>query len=82
MIYVLMIRRDFALNTLQVFKLSLVGILDKVSFLCLMASLQSSLYHGLLFLGLVEVFGMHFYIKKQRRKVGDTISRVRRRCNS
>ena len=45
------------------FKLSLVGNLqnlDKVSFLCLIASLQSSLYHGLLFFGLVEVFGMHF----------------------
>ena len=31
-----------------------------MSFLGLIASLQSSLYQGLLFLGLVEVFGMHF----------------------
>ena len=31
-----------------------------MSFLCLIASLQSSLNHGLLFFGLVEVFGMHF----------------------
>ena len=34
--------------------------LDSVFFRCLIASLQSSLYHGLLFFWFVEVFGMHF----------------------
>ena len=31
-----------------------------MSFLSLIASLQSSLYHGLLFFGFVEVLGIHF----------------------
>ena len=31
-----------------------------MSFRCLIASLQSSLYHVLLFFGFVEIFGIHF----------------------
>ena len=58
----LMVLRALALNTLTLFKLSLVGYflnLFKAFFLCLIASLQSSLYHGLLLVGLVEVLGIH-----------------------
>ena len=60
------------------FKLSLVGNLqnlDKVSFLCLIASLQS-LYHGLLFFGLVEVFGMHFSLTSISDEVKSAIRSV------
>ena len=76
-----MVRRPFALNTL-----SFVGNLqnlDKVSFLCLIASLQSSLYHGLLFFGLVEVFGMHFSLISISEEVKSAIrsERVRKRCS-
>ena len=54
--------RAYALNTFTTFKLSLVGYflnLFRAFFLVLIASLHSSLYHGLLFVGFVEVFGIH-----------------------
>ena len=59
--------------------LSLVGNLqnlDKVSFLCLIASLQSSLYHGLLFFGLVEVFGMYLSLISISEEVKSAIRSV------
>ena len=46
--------------------------LRQVSFRCLIASLQSSLYHGLLFFGFVEVLGIHFsdtFIKEEVKSV-------------
>ena len=57
-----MVRRALALNSLTLFKFSFVGYLQNLNndcFLSLIASLQSSLYRGLLFLGLVEVLGIH-----------------------
>ena len=57
-----MVRRALALNSLTLFNFPFVGYLqdlDNACFLSLMASLQSSLYHGLLFVGLVEVVGIH-----------------------
>ena len=47
-----------------------------MSFLCLIASLQSSLYQGLLFLGLVEVFGMHFSLISISEEVKSAIQSV------
>ena len=43
-----------------------------MSFRCLIASLQSSLYHGLIFFGFVEVLGIHFsdiFIKEEVKTV-------------
>ena len=57
-----MFRRALALNILTLFKFSFVGYfqnLDNDCFLSLIAFLQSSFYHGLLFLGLLEVLGIH-----------------------
>ena len=47
-----------------------------MSFLCLIASLQSSLYHALLFFGLVEVFGMHFSLISISEEVKSAIRSV------
>ena len=55
------VRRAFALKFLTLFKFSFVGYLQNFDNACLryfMASLHSSLYHGLLFFGFVEVFGI------------------------
>ena len=55
------VRRAFALKFLTLFKFSFVGYLqnfDNACLRCFMASLHSSLYHGLLFYGFVEVFGI------------------------
>ena len=55
------VQRAFALKFLTLFKFSFVGYLQNFDNACLrrfMASLQSSLYHGLLFVGFVEVFGI------------------------
>ena len=57
-------RRAFALLIFTLFKFSFVGYLQnfaRACFLCLITFLQSSLYHGLLFFGFVEVFGMHLF---------------------
>ena len=35
--------------------------LDRACLRCLIASLQSSLYHGLLLVGFVEVWGIHSF---------------------
>ena len=51
-----------ALNTLTSFKLLEIGDLlnlDRAYLRCLIASLQSSLYHELLLVGFVEVWGIH-----------------------
>ena len=64
--------RAFTLNTFTIFKLSFVGYLLnllRAFFLCFIASLQSSLYHGLLFVGFVEVFGIHLEDISIREKV-------------
>ena len=56
------VRRALALCTLTFFKIAPVGYLqnfDNACFRCLTAFLQSLLYHGLLFFGFVEVFGIH-----------------------
>ena len=56
------VRRALARKILTLFKLSFVGYLqnfDNACFLCLITSLQSSLNHGLLFFGFVEVFRIH-----------------------
>ena len=58
----LIVRRALALNMFNSFNLSPVGDLqnrDSACFLCFIASLHSLLYHGLLFLGFVEVLGTH-----------------------
>ena len=58
----LIVRRALALNIFTSFNLFPVGNLqnrDSACFLCFIASLHSLLYHGLLFLGFVEVLGIH-----------------------
>ena len=59
----LIVRRALALNIIITsFNLFPVGDLqnrDSACFLCFIASLHSLLYHGLLFLRFVEVFGIH-----------------------
>ena len=65
-------RRAFALLTLTSFKFSFVGYLqnlDNACFRCLIASLQSSLYHGLLFFGFIEVLGIHLSDMSMRDEV-------------
>ena len=55
---ILIVLRALALNTLMSLKLLVFGDLlnlDKACFRCLIASLQLSLYHGLLLVGFVEV---------------------------
>ena len=55
------VRRAFALKFFTLFRFSFVGYLqnfDNACLRCFMASLHSSLYHGLLFFGFVEVFGI------------------------
>ena len=57
-------RQALALCILTLFKFSFVGNLQnfaRACFLCLIAFLQSSLYHGLFFFGFVEVFGIHLF---------------------
>ena len=52
-------RRAFALEFLTLFKFSFVGYLqnfDNACLRCFMASLHSSLFHGLLFFGFVEKY--------------------------
>ena len=71
-----MARRVFALNILTLFKFSFVRnlkILDSAYFLCLIASLQSSLCQGLLSFGFVEVLGIHFSLMSIREEVKSAI---------
>ena len=72
----LLVLRVLDLNTLTLFKLSLVGyflILFKAFSLCSIASLQSSLYHGLLLVGFVEVLGIHLLDISIREEVNSDI---------
>ena len=65
-------RRAFAPLTLTSFTFSLVRylqILDNACFRCLIASLQSSLYHGLFFFGFNEVLGIHLSDMSMRDEV-------------
>ena len=55
---ILIVQRALALNTLMSLKLMVFGDLlnlDRACLRCLIASLQSSLYHGLLLVKFVEV---------------------------
>ena len=59
------VRRAFALKFFTLFRFSFVGYLqnfDNACLRCFMASLHSSLYHGLLFFGFVEVFGILLFL--------------------
>ena len=65
-------RRAFALLTLTYFIFSFVGYLqnlDNACFRCLIASLQSSLYHELFFFGFIEVLGKHLSDMSMRDEV-------------